>query len=139
MKFTTILSLTALLATSAYAGPSEVEQTAKAVADFCKGPTGSCTKLKRAADAAAAALAAPEARKIIHYCHLPGQGCSKAKRSLEALEDAVKAAYAAADISDDGEFALPPAPFFCSNSKKLTLQSQSQTTSATPPASPATR
>jgi len=106
MKFTTVVSIVGLLATSAYATEAtpDAGQHAKAILDYCNQPGGHCDKLKRAADAAASALAAaePEANPywkfpIVHFCHLPGQGCSKAKRAAEDLSEAVKSAYAAVD------------------------------------------
>ncbi len=71
---------------------------------FCHRPGQGCSKVKRAANAIADALAEPEAeagpnadaRAIQRFCHRPGQGCSKAKRASDALAKA--AADAAADL-----------------------------------------
>lgn len=98
MKFATIVYVATVLASSAYAGPSEPTPNAQAVNDYCNQPGGQCTKLKRAADAAAAALAMPDAEPWQRFCHLPGQGCWKAKRSIDALAEAVKSAYVSADF-----------------------------------------
>ncbi|KAK5201122.1 hypothetical protein LTR16_003740, partial [Cryomyces antarcticus] len=90
MKFSTIVyaGVVAVASVHAAAVASEDPYTAK---------------LKRAADAAAEALAIaepePEAFRI--FCHLPGQGCSKAKRSAEAVADAVAKAYAVAEPEAD--------------------------------------
>ena len=88
-----------LLATGALATPT-AEPDAEAIIHFCHRPGQSCGKLKRAADAAAEALALadPEADpRIIHFCHRPGQSCGKAKRAADALANAVAEAAAVAD------------------------------------------
>ena len=73
---------------------------AEAIIHFCHRPGQSCSKVKRAADAIADALAvaepAPEAdaEPIRHFCHRPGQGCSKAKRAADQLSKAAADAVA---------------------------------------------
>lgn len=99
MKITTVVysAVLAIASVQAVATPE-----AEAIRHFCHRPGQGCSKLKRAADAAAEALAmaAPDAEAdaspIRHFCHRPGQGCSKAKRSAEALAEAIAEAYAVA-------------------------------------------
>ena len=64
---------------------------------FCYRPGEPCTKLKRAADAVAEALAHPgmEARTN-HFCYRPGEPCTKAKREALAMAEAVAEAHAMA-------------------------------------------
>lgn len=68
---------------------------------FCHLPGMGCSKVKRAAEAIADALAVPEpeadaeAEPFRRYCHLPGQGCSKAKRAAEEFKRAAEDAVAA--------------------------------------------
>lgn len=67
---------------------------------YCHLPGQGCSKVKRAAEAIADALAepepeaGPEAEPFRRYCHLPGQGCSKAKRAAEELTKAAEEAVA---------------------------------------------
>lgn len=87
-------------AANAEAGPDAAAEAR--IRHFCHRPGQSCGKVKRAAEAAAEALAMPEAGpeadpRIHRFCHRPGQSCGKAKRAAEALADAVADAYAAAD------------------------------------------
>ena len=64
--------------------------------DFCDSAEGPCTKVKRAAEAIAEAVAEPLAdtasghRKRHVWCHRPGEPCWKAKRGIEALDAEVK-------------------------------------------------
>lgn len=73
---------------------------AEAINEFCSSPGQPCSNLKRAADAAAEALAEPlpdpEAANHI-WCWRPGQPCSKAKRDALALAEAVAEAHASAN------------------------------------------
>lgn len=102
MKVSTV-AFAALLASGsvqAVAGP-------KAVADaeasrFCHHPGQSCGKLKRAADAAAEALAFTEPESEVEaeawrqFCQEQGQLCGKVDRAVYALTEAVAVAAAAA-------------------------------------------
>lgn len=91
---------TAILATATVQAAAAPAPEAELVTRFCHRPGQGCSKLKRAADAAAEALAmaAPQAEAgdelVARWCHRPGQGCSKAKRAADALADAVADAYA---------------------------------------------
>ena len=65
---------------------------------FCHGPGQHCSKVKRAAEAIADALAEPEpeadpkAEPFRRFCHMPGQRCSKAKRAADDLHQAAEEA-----------------------------------------------
>jgi hypothetical protein len=63
-------------------------------AQFCRQPGQPCWKVKRAAEAAAEALAAPEAEARNPFCNRPGQPCWKAKRAVDELAEAATAANA---------------------------------------------
>ncbi len=97
---------TVLLATASVEAVAAPAPNAEAIQHFCHRPGQGCSKLKRAADAAAEALALaapnPEAdARIQHFCHRPGQGCSKAKRAADALAEAVADAYAIANAEPE--------------------------------------
>jgi len=99
---------TALLAVASVEAVASPSPDAEAIQRFCHRPGQGCSKLKRAADAAAEALAfaAPVAEadaRIQRFCHRPGQGCSKAKRAAEALADAIADAHAVADAAPEAE------------------------------------
>lgn len=99
---------TALLAVASVEAVASPSPDAEAIQRFCHRPGQGCSKLKRAADAAADALAfaAPIADAdagIQRFCHRPGQGCSKAKRAAEALADAIADAHAVADAAPEAE------------------------------------
>ena len=112
MKFTLTI-LTTLLAASFAGANAAPEATAGpealAFRRFCHMPGQRCSKLKRAADAAAEALAEAEpepdakAEPFRRFCHMPGQRCSKAKRSADALAEAVAKANAAASPEPEAE------------------------------------
>ena len=95
------LIFTALLAVAsgeALAAPNAAPD-ADAINHFCYRPGEPCTKLKRAADAVADALAAPAPAadaRVHHFCYRPGEACSKAKRDALALAEAVADAHAMA-------------------------------------------
>ena len=61
----------------------------------CDAPGQPCAKVKRAAEAIAAALAEPaavpepEAEAAHHFCYRIGEPCSKHKRALEELAEKV--------------------------------------------------
>lgn len=70
--------------------------------DICNQPSGPCSKLKRAAAAAASAMAISEALPTAandtaaalahqHFCHQPNQTCSTARRAALALAEAIPA------------------------------------------------
>ncbi|KAI9839640.1 MAG: hypothetical protein M1819_002266 [Sarea resinae] len=101
MKVISLVFAALLAATSIQAAAAPMpEPDAEAIKHFCHLPGQPCSKAKRAAEAAAAAFAMPEAapeaeaEPIKHFCHLPGQPCSKAKRSAEALAEAIAEANA---------------------------------------------
>lgn len=99
---------TALLAVASAEAVANPAPDAEAMQRFCHRPGQGCSKLKRAADAAAEALAfaAPVAdadADIQHFCHRPGQGCSKAKRAAEALAYAIADANAVANAAPEAD------------------------------------
>lgn len=118
MKATTVIFAAALAATSVSATASPNAEADAAPGRFCHLPGQGCWKLKRAADAAAEALAAPEphagpeAEPWRRFCHLPGQGCWKAKRSADALANAVAKAYAEADPEAEAGMSSPVRSLF---------------------------
>ncbi|KAI4178918.1 MAG: hypothetical protein L6R41_008142 [Letrouitia leprolyta] len=57
--------------------------------DFCYSDGQACSKVKRAADAIAKAIADPEAYRG-RWCHRPGEPCGKNKRALEDLSSVVE-------------------------------------------------
>lgn len=73
---------------------------AHAILEYCTTPGQPCDKMKRAADAAANAVAepfpVPDASHHI-WCWRPGQPCNKAKRDALALAEAVADAHASAN------------------------------------------
>lgn len=109
LLLTTLLPPIALLFLTtpifALATPS-ADPSAAAVHEFCNRPGEPCFKVKRAAEAVAAALAEPAAvpnpvadpaAAAAHTaCYRPGEPCFKAKRDAAALADAVADAHAAA-------------------------------------------
>ncbi|KAK7521882.1 uncharacterized protein IWZ02DRAFT_511465 [Phyllosticta citriasiana] len=112
MKVTTAIA-GAITIVGAYAAAAPDAQA------FCLQPGQPCDKVKRAADAAAVALAAPNAEadpkwkgptkgwvgRIWRFCQKPGQPCRMAKRHADAIADAVSDAYAAAG-AEASELAL---------------------------------
>lgn len=100
---------TALLAVASVDAVASPGPDAEAIQRFCHRPGQGCSKLKRAAEAAAEALAVPEpaaeaeAEPWRRFCHRPGQGCSKAKRAAEALADAIADANAVANAEPEAE------------------------------------
>lgn len=88
MKFATVL----------YCAISAASVSAVAIPE----PDAAFTKLKRAAEAAADALAEP-AEGFQRYCHLPGQSCWKTKRAADAFAEAIADAFAAADAQPEAE------------------------------------
>lgn len=62
---------------------------------YCYRSGGPCSKLKRAAEAAAEAIA--DAGSCHGFCYGNGEPCSKAKRDALALAEATAEAFAAAD------------------------------------------
>ena len=100
MKALSLFYATLLAAASVQASPIADAEA------WCNRPGQSCGKLKRAADAAAEALAFAEPEPVAEadaaaeaWCSRPGQSCGKAKRAADALADAdaVADAYAAAN------------------------------------------
>ncbi len=92
-------------------------------AEACRGSGQMCgikTKLKRAASAAAEALAEPIvfAEPPHRFCYLPGGECSNAKREALALAEAAAEAYASAE-PDANPCYLPGGE--CSNAKREAL------------------
>ena len=109
MKFNSVL-FAAILAVSSVQATAMPEPEANAVPfrRFCHLPGQVCSKVKRAADAAADALAMPEPEAdadanpwFRRFCHRPGQVCSKAKRAADALADAIADANAEADAQPE--------------------------------------
>ncbi|KAK7542317.1 uncharacterized protein J3D65DRAFT_664713 [Phyllosticta citribraziliensis] len=111
MKVTSVIA-GAITIVGAYAAATPDAQA------FCLQPGQPCDKVKRAADAAAFALAAPNAEadpkkgptkgwvgRIWRFCQKPGQPCRMAKRHADAIADAVSDAYAAAG-AEASELAL---------------------------------
>ncbi len=104
-----------------------IHDTSKAVqphgVEACRGSGQACglkTKLKRAAEAAAEALAEPItfAESPHRFCYLPGGECSNAKREALALAEAAAEAYAIAE-PDANPCYLPGGE--CSNAKREAL------------------
>ena len=92
-------------------------------ADTCRGGGQTCgikAKLKRAASAAAEALAEPIvfAEPPHRFCYVPGGECSNAKREALALAEATAEAYAIAE-PDANPCYLPGGE--CSNAKREAL------------------
>lgn len=127
MKVNSILFAAILAVSSVQASAMpEPEADAAAFRRFCHRPGQVCSKVKRAADAAADALAEPEPEAeaeadpwFRRFCHRPGQSCSKAKRAADALADAIADANAEADASPDAQpepgklsWNISPSPFF---------------------------
>ena len=109
MKVTTVL-ITAIVAAVSVNAAAAPKPVAEAEArhhrhHFCYRPGEPCSKLKRAAEAVADALAAPlpgpEADARHRFCYRPGEPCSKAKRDALALAEAVAEAHAAANPSPE--------------------------------------
>ena len=95
MKFTSIV-LASLVAIASVEGAAFVNPEAEALDSrgFCDAFGESCSKLKRAAEAAAEAIAGPQS--CHGYCYGRGEICSKAKRDALALAEATAEAFAAA-------------------------------------------
>lgn len=119
MKVLSILLTTVLAATAVHAAAEPVPD-AEATWRFCQRPGQGCHKLKRAAEAAAEALAAAEPEPFCtrvgqgckrdakaeadwRFCQRPGQGCHKAKRAADALANAVADAMAAAEPQPEAD------------------------------------
>lgn len=108
MKVTSILctAVLAVASVDAVAAPA-AQPDARQVHHFCYRPGEPCSKLKRAAEAIAEAIAEPnalpeaEARQVHHFCYRPGEPCSKAKRDALALAEAVAEAHAAANAEPE--------------------------------------
>lgn len=64
--------------------------------DITNHPGHPLEKMKRAAEAAAEAMAEPEAYRK-HFCYRRGEACAKAKRDALALAEAVAEAHAIAN------------------------------------------
>lgn len=100
MKVVSIVLSALVAVASAEAAAAPIAAPAHQV--WCYRPGEPCSKLKRAADAAAEALAGPlpgpNADPSRHvWCYRPGEPCSKAKRDALALAEAVAEAYASAN------------------------------------------
>lgn len=99
MKVTLIVFSFLVAVASAEAAAAPIAAPARHV--WCYRPGEPCSKLKRAADAAAEALEGPfpgpdaEAADIL--CYRPGEPCSLAKRNALALAEAVAEAHASAN------------------------------------------
>ena len=107
MKVTSLLYAVLLAGVAANAAAvAEPEPDAELVRRWCWRPGQSCGKLKRAADAAATALADGEF-EYTEDNHL-------AKRAAEALASAVADAYAAAGPEPEAGKSLHPPLFFAS-------------------------
>lgn len=64
---------------------------AKYKTHFCYRRGEACSKVKRAADAIAEAIAVPEPEAYrTHFCYRRGETCSKHKRALDELHTVVK-------------------------------------------------
>ena len=117
MKFTSIISTTflafAFIEGAAIANPAPEAPSRYGV---CYQAGESCSKLKRAAEAAAEAIADPQS--CHGYCYQAGESCSKAKRDALALAEATAEAFAAADPEARPCYA-PGAP--CSKAKREAL------------------
>ena len=105
MKVTSII-YTALLAVASVDAAASAAPNAEAIHHFCYRPGQPCSKMKRAAEAVAEAIAAPhpdaEAEAARNrWCYRPGQPCSKAKRDALAYAEAVAEAYASADAEPE--------------------------------------
>lgn len=104
MKITLCLVTAMVAVASVDAAAAPVAQpNAREVHRFCYRPGEPCSKMKRAAEAIAAAIAEPnadpeaEAREVHRFCYRPGEPCSKAKRDALALAEAFAEANAAAN------------------------------------------
>lgn len=95
MKFTSI-TITTLLAVVAVEGAAIANPAPEAQSyhGFCLRPAELCSKLKRAAEAAAEAIDGPPSYH--GFCYRPGELCTKAKRDALALAEATAEAFAAA-------------------------------------------
>ena len=89
--FTTLLAIASVKG-AATADPAPEAQTYRAL---CHQPGEPCSMLKRAAEAAAEAIAGPQS--CDGECYRAGEVCSKVKRDALALAEATAEAYAAAD------------------------------------------
>ena len=96
MKFTSII-FTTLLAIASVKGAAIADPVSEAQSyhSFCYKTGEACSRLKRAAEAAAEAIAGPQT--CDGFCNSPGQACGKARRDALALAEATAEAYAAAD------------------------------------------
>lgn len=109
-----------------------VARTPDPGANFCRRPGEACFKLKRAAEAAADALA--EAAPLMGpFCRRPGEPCSKAKRDALALAEAIAEAQAAAN--PEVQWCYRPGES-CSKAKRAALASAEALAEAEAAASP---
>ena len=115
MKFTSII-YTTLVAIAFVEGAAIPDSLLHADHGFCYRPSEVCSKLKRAAEAAAEAIADPQSCN--GFCYRPGELCAKAKRDALALAEATAEALAAAD-PDSHPCHAPGAP--CSVAKREAL------------------
>ena len=99
MKITSILFSGLVAVASAEAAAAPIAAPARH--QWCYRPGEPCSKLKRAANAAAEAIAGPlpgpDADPWHVWCYRPGEPCSKAKRDALALAEAVAEAHASAN------------------------------------------
>ena len=99
----TLLYFTALLALVS----AEAAVSAESPEPICSLPGQTCNKIKRAAEAAAEAIAEPAARLTMgdRVCNRPGEWCTKAKRDALALAEAVAEFHESADpIPEDRKY-----------------------------------
>lgn len=107
MKLTSIL-FTTLFAVAFVEGAAIADPAPEAARGFCYRSGEACSRLKRAAEAAAEAIPDPQS------C-LPGEACSKVKRDALALAEATAEALAASD-ADSHPCDAPGSP--CSVAKR---------------------
>ena len=117
MKFTNIIFTTLLAVASVECGIiGHKPAPGTSYHGYCLEAGEVCTKLKRAAEAAAEAIAGPQS--CHGFCYEAGEVCSKAKRDALALAEATAEAYAAAD-PEARPCHAPGAP--CSKAKREAL------------------
>ena len=96
MKFTSI-TITTLLAVASVEGAAIANPASEVPSwrGYCYRAGEPCSKLKRAAEAAAEAIAGHPS--CAGYCYRAGEPCSKAKRDALALAEATAEAFGIAD------------------------------------------